>query len=1235
MKKKILNVALLSVIACGAPATFTSCDDDGWKDRTNVLDEEMAENSKLIEQLTSQTKALETQIAQYKQEGDAAAKAADAAKAAADAAQKTGDDAMAAAKAADAAAQLAAKAAADAKAEAADALKKQYDELIALIKANAKEIESNSGKINDNANAIAKILETIDGSSKTFKDLQGTVAGLQVAIEALNGKAESLGLDVANLKKTMDEELGKLEANLLAEIKKNNETDAALQSEINAIKAELEKLGIATNLAEFTKFIGDANTQFDALKKYDEELTTKLADLASKVSAADALIKANQDSIASQKKALDEVSTLAAKNATAILENTNKIAANAKDIEALKGEVTNVKNSIDSVNAQVKAIDAKIDSISKNIMGVQANLVTFVMEQLRGLVFVPETFVDGMECALAYNMSYYKMKQGEKGTGNTTLASFGDFSGYINTADYNRFNYIAVDDESSKADKDKFGDNDAPQTWVSYNMNPATATVKQEDLHIISHNATVISRASKAGLEIEGMELADGVLKVAIKGNAKESKMSSGVGEVPVFAIQADVYYDTVGEDGETVKNKTVVTSDYAIFQTMFVKNPKFVVESSDTEVELKGKKNLNELVAIQYNNNANNGDEQWENGAWSKFVKVEFEAVKYATSAPTDGGVIKNSPSDYVTINGNMLTVNTDNPQAINAEPLIRAAMYDLKGNLIGQEFFTIKITNNVKNIPVAKIAFKNMDFSYCGDCVNEMPEGVNLYKAVLEASGLGEAEFRDTYKAAKDADDQMTQYVLENDGYVKTTNNVGKVQLEQLSSYTAPYSLKWTFTQEQQQQLYTKKNRATETYVCFESSESKYAPIYVPLSIAMNNKTQLTISGGKYAAYWSGANNDVVTIHANGTATGFANLLGFDLCSLWTGKVPSFVDQNGKAFALTNGNATTTAVKYYFPNNAGEDYKKFETSYEDLKYVLEVKYGDSQKNEALFGGSDNYNNKMGDNALIVDDNALNREYQTTELKAKLTRTYGNTSTSYEFVIAKIKSSSEHSSVDYLTFAMDNVEAKRALNLFGDQFKVLVAMVPYHSESNHEKIAYALTNPTFEADFLRPVTINPINGLEFTTGNGSINIFDMLAFEDWQGTNFSAKPWLYGRYNVRNVEVDTDHIMTDAADGSTFRTDDNVVFTYVLGHNAVEKNSKYEAGSTEVDVVDYEETEVSEANGAKLQAQAKFGLGSLKLTERGAITKAFNAVVPVKVIYQFGEYTVYVKCKVAAVSAN
>lgn len=211
MKKKFVKVALLSVLTCGLPATFTSCDDDGWKDRTNVLDQEMAEKGELIDKLSDQINTLNTQIAQYKAEGEAAQKAADAAMAAAKDAKKAGDDAMAAAKTADAAAQLAAQSAAEAKEEAAKALKANYEELKALIDANAKEIAANKAliegntellnqykdlidgntvKINDNAGAIAKILESLKGYA-TNDQLADVAKDLNEKLEAAGVKADN------------------------------------------------------------------------------------------------------------------------------------------------------------------------------------------------------------------------------------------------------------------------------------------------------------------------------------------------------------------------------------------------------------------------------------------------------------------------------------------------------------------------------------------------------------------------------------------------------------------------------------------------------------------------------------------------------------------------------------------------------------------------------------------------------------------------------------------------------------------------------------------------------------------------------------------------------------------------------------------------------------------------------------------------------------------------------------
>lgn len=639
MKKNFLKIALLSVIACGMPATFTSCDDDGWKSRCDTLEVKSDDVAKLIEQLSNQVKTLETQIAQNKQDAATAQKAADAAMAAAQAAQKAGDDAMAAAKTADAAAKAAAAAAAEAKAEAAAALKAQYEELIALINANKAElaaqkaliegnaaliaqyknlIDGNTVKINDNAGAIAKILEELkkyatsdqlaaqDEALKALIDaldkkleaagtnaqtaiegLNNSVAGLQTALEVLNGKSEALGVQVSDLKKQVTESLGTLEANLTAQIAAEAalraQGDKALQDQIDALKKDLAALNIASNLESFTKFISETETQLAALKKYDEALEKKIGQNAAGIEAANKLIADNKAKIATleaslkaaQEKAEANAAAIAAqaalinKNADAIAKNAGDIASNADAIAKLQDAiaklnnetVADLQNSVTDLQNYVNELDVLLVGISNQLADLTPYIITMTMEQLRGLVFIPNTFVGGIESALSYHMDYYPYVNTDY---TSTVVHYG--SSLTETVNlYNRnaytFTYKRVDGVAVNRTFD-------PATEISYHMNPASASVKFEDLSLLSNDAEIISRSSAAGLALDptynegnGFSIEDGVLTVAINGSTKEYA-AQNIQKMPVFALKANVDF----VDAEGKEQQTSVVSDYAMF---------------------------------------------------------------------------------------------------------------------------------------------------------------------------------------------------------------------------------------------------------------------------------------------------------------------------------------------------------------------------------------------------------------------------------------------------------------------------------------------------------------------------------------------------------------------------------------------------------------------------------------------------------------------------------------------
>lgn len=1241
MKKKFLNVALLSVIACGAPATFTSCDDDGWKDRTNVLDEEMAENSKLIEQLTSQTKALETQIAQYKQEGDAAAKAADAAKAAADAAQKSGDDAMAAAKAADAAAQLAAKAAADAKAEAAEALKAQYDELIALIKANASEIANNTGKITDNANAIAGILESIKGSDAKIEGLEGTVAGLQAAIAVLNGEAEALGVKVAGIEKAMEEEFGKLSDSLLAAIENSNKADDALLAEINALKGEIDALSIGSNLEKFAEFITSTNTQLDALKKYDEELNKELANHKD-------LINKNAEAIAKQQTELDAVKAEAAKNAAAITANAEAIAknaaaiaANTENINKLSNEVIPaVKEEIATINGQVEAINAKLETIVSDITSLNANLVTFVLEQLRGLVFIPETFVGGIESALSYNLTYNTKKQADFST------DYRHNNYVIKKADYSASVYVSDGSETKKYN---------PVTEVSYHMNPTQAKVEFKDLHIVSNDAEILSRAassSKAGIALDekfGCKIADGVLTVVINGNAS----NYGSDKMPVFALQADVYTEEIdGENGEKTVKKSVVTSDYAMFSQMNINlrgidlledgylNEFGAAQGRDSEnskevqttilgvlignvlakVDYNSSVNLNNLFKIQYRDVNRNEYGYWNSAEeWGRFgLKFGFKLVDYYEGSNN----VSESAWASISEDGIFTPCAAGQPgvqskDALGHKPVVLVTVTDSDGKVVLTGYIKLQIAPTEDFYMADAIAYNNVDFSCDGFGSTEQvagtattpknAESLDIFKSIVDKTGLSKDEFLARYTpdgTVVDATWVMNQY--QGEGEFVDYDGIGDVIFNDLAAGDAidhSFFIGWYLDTEAKQVVYEGKNHAATTYVRWKSNDPSINPdVYVPMTVAVNQKPVVEV-GSKMEARWF-RNMEVALLNVQQPTNGVQpTTITTDLNLLWQNAKPAFSGLSEAAAALlaaqNSQNNIAGGYRYYFPDVQGE--------IDGVKLTVTNK-----KNPCLIEGEAS-NANMGDHALMVVKNSgfvADGEYSNNVIYAD-----GK------------KLATLDQATGVITLA-ETAEAQTLLNKYssdGDgldrtnaKLQVKVGVVAY----NECGIAYDVKNSVIPATFLRPINIVKANKvLNFTdaTDNGSkVDVYGLLDFSDWRGVSFANNEWLFAYYNVKNVEVKLDEMTTNAG---TINTDPNKF----VKDSSVRAAFDIEGRST----LTYSADNIKSSANSTVKTAVKNAFGKIVYDNTKLNINSFSVRIPVTITYGLGEFTVEVECKV------
>lgn len=1284
MKKKFVKVALLSVLTCGLPATFTSCDDDGWKDRTNVLDQEMAEKGELIDKLSDQINTLNTQIAQYKAEGEAAQKAADAAMAAAKDAKKAGDDAMAAAKTADAAAQLAAQSAAEAKEEAAKALKANYEELKALIDANAKEIAANKAliegntellnqykdlidgntvKINDNAGAIAKILESLKGyatndqladvakdlnekleaagvkADNAIAELNGTVAGINAAITALNGQAEALGLDITNLKKATDEQLGTLEANLLSQMAAG---DKVLQDQIDALKKELANLEIASNLEQFTKFIAETNNQLDALKKYDDKLTNDLSTLAGQVSAAEKLIKENQDKIAALSKDLKAAADKAADNAKLIGQQAALIQTNKEAIEELNNNVIPaLSGHIGAIDAQLLTMSEEMDRLANSVNAITPQLVTFVLDQLRGLVFIPNTFVGGIESALSYNMVYNPL---------ITKAT---------TPDVYKYNGFTVKGQKSwlrTASNDK--DNFHPVTEVSYHMNPTSAKVEFKDLKIVSNDAEIISRASSANIALDGsyndnkgLSIADGVLTVAINGDAPLYNASNK--KMPVFALQANVYTENK-EDGKT--EVTTVTSDYAMFAQMditpgaIVINPQTFLEEygaaqarGNKEVYTKmnnvldnvqtvnvawnGTADLLKIMNITYTDNQRGQEGAWTTPEeWGKFnLKMNFSLIDYTIGASTvsESSWASIDPETGVItpcVNGDASKQSTDE---LGHMPLVYITVTE-GDNVVLQGFIRIKIVPTADDYKTDVLTYNTVDF----DCntANDHETNENILNMMLEATGLSKEVFVQHYSpdmiretrtdnAGSYKIDIMNQF-KNIDGTWSETEGIGEVVLFNLAAdeIKPEYHFDWYLDVEAKQKAYEGANHTGTTYVCFKSDNADVYPyVYLPMQVAVNAKPVANVEAKMEARWFRDLTTALLNVQQP-TNNFQPTTIKTDLNLLWQGSKPVFKQISGqpaiKAATYATQNGLAGGYRYYFPDVQEE--------IDSVKFTVANK-----ENPCLVYDHKASNANMGDHALmVVKDGAFvsNGEYSNNAIYAN-----GN-------LLAELDQAT-----GIVTLA-ETAEAQELLNKYasdGDgldrtnaKLQVKVGVVAY----NECGIALELKeNSVIPATFLRPINIvSTTKKIEFTDAveNGSkVDVYGLLDFSDWRAVAFAGKEWLFAYYNVKSVKVNLAGMTTNAgtinSDPNKFEVDPSVIAAFSV-------EPAYDENGNPAQIT-YPSDVINSNSNAAVKEIVKKGFGKLVYDNTKLNVKQFTVKIPMTIEYGLGEFDVTVTCIVNA----
>lgn len=1297
MKKKFVKVALLSLVACSAPAAFVSCNNDDWKNPVNNVETSVEGINNTLTDMKGQVTALDSKISDNKTAAEAAAKAAQAAL---DAAQAAGVSAEDAKKYADEAAQkFAEEAAAKAVAESAEQLKGEIEALMAIIEANktaiadnkalidgnTASISANAGKIQGNTEAIASILESIsslqegmDGQyadlaakleaanvniSSLADELSDKVAGLNAAITAVEGKCEALGLDVAALKSDVAAEMGTLEQNLAAQIAAEaakiadlQQADIDIKGLISDLTSKVDNLALSSDLEQVSQFVQQAQTQIAALEAFEQKMTTDFAALSSKVDGIDTQVEANKTAIAKLTTDLAAVVSSAQANATAIAGQAGLIKANADAIsqnkvdiknnaDAIKtlvdGDIKDLKEFKQKYESQLETLSSDLQTIGTTIdtkVGSALNTMTAMfMDNLRGLVFIPEAYVGGVESALSYHMDYWKLTA----RANTPDA-YTDLNGY-KVSNYKLWNLQLVNNSDNKRMYE------AP-TLISYHMNPLSAVVDFDQLSIVEKNAEILSRAG-AGITLDPtfndgkgvlIDNAKGTLTLSITGKAENYDPQNPT--MPIFALQAKVAGKVDEETGEQEYNN--VTSDYAMFAQMNVQpsaikynlskywttfnatnrrdfqevvtnvtDPtevnKALINSTATTVKWNGSVNLLEVLEIAYEDVIRGESGAWTSPEqWGKYdLKMHFALIDYTIGSNT----VSESSWAAIEEDTGVLTacVNRDASKQSTDElghlPLVYVTVTQ-GDNTVLNGFIKVKIVPSEEDYTTETVKFANIDFN-CDPFAEEQNENqatsTHPLQLMLDKTGLSEQVFIANYKPVlqsaqvpregeTDEAEVFTQFTKVNGIWtpVAADKEIGYIlpSIKQVNG-TYLYDINWYFDDAYAKQLvYQQANHTATTYVCFEGTSDVYADVYIPLQVTVNEKPSLSV-GKKVLAKWFRENDNTALLNVPQPTNGkTVTTIEANLDQLWTNDKPTFTPKPSDYlgykyyFSAKNTNRTVAGVTYSVgsstnPNLLGAGYSALSNA-------------DMSVNALLVNGGEYSNDKLYANGVEI---------------ATLDQATGI-----------ITYSTDPAALVYLNmFDSMGGEDRPEAKLGG-----IVGMVPYSTCD----LAYTITNGDFNVAFLRPINVDPNEGYTFTdaTANGSVNnVFDMLSFSDWRNVSFkNNQQWLYGYYGVKSVKPNFNAMKSNIANPSAD--------SFELVSESLKGCFTYDGGN-----VDYTGVTVSEGNSAAIMNLVKSSIGTITYNNNDVNVKQFKVQIPFTVEYELGSINVTITCTINTTLGN
>ena len=967
--------------------------------------------------------------------------------------------------------------------------------------------------------------------------------------------------------------------------------------------------GTFVSCKDYDDDIKDLQGQIDKLVT-PETLNTQIAQLQANIDAAK---QSATSELATAKAALE--AAIAGKADAAVITNlTEKVTAAQTKVDNLEDKLGTIESTLNSVKSDVdnlkqNAGKAEMAEIDRRIKELRNELLAIIGDKLSSLVFVPSLYENGIEATrYPYAQGVYKALTGKsEGKKNAEGANF-------TIAEKNTFANVATEGNYTIGSFSK----------AVYHVNPTTANLTNVAWGFLYSepeyvDASVRAAATPKPIYSTSKQLANGDLEVVYKvENPADLKIVADK-NVSVMALTG-TYQDEEAKD-------TTVTSDYAAilpavvtfkaiaFNTLETENDACTLGAKQHELYIKGedaaqkdatidvKYNGGTLDLTQYLNvhytqadiKAAAADAEHQIMAYANVadygLHFEYEMLGYKTGSNNTEenkyGTVDNKgifTPCYVQ-NGNTIPCSTgeDGISAVGRTPIVLVKLMDGE-NMVLAGYVKLHIVKDL-GIQTLPEVF-NATVPYVCDGFKDGIKWDDMSGEIIEALKMTKAEFVNSFnfvtgKTYITKDSQKTFTEVANNIYgdltissdftdVSTTNDV----------------ITWTADFNEMDAISKLPGRTITLYACFQSKTDTKFFVYVPFTVTIAAKPEVTF-GDKIKAYWyptkesTVAKRDTVRMNVPRPATDDKTVKDYykDLDDYFEGNV------------VKVAKTSATQNQYY-----------------DLKPVSEGGLGTAYSYEFAAAQPE-----------IVDPNQANVKYQLvrgidpTKLYVGAADVAGN-------LVASIAADGT------LTYATTD-NAKKLLNLYGHLIPEHFANVEIVATYDYCKLALGTEN--FKVRFLRPVDVLDGDQAKFidAQANGSsIVLGDLFDLKDWREEALIVK----NANGLYESAVENGVTLYPYYEFSTIKVD--------IANAKCDLTGTVKKVSEVTDKLKLYVTENGVENATNTVSIANVGtLNTTKIVYKnneGNVQK-FTLWIPVEITYYWGTLKAVAKCDVESTKAN